>query len=1176
MKKIFIIIFLVSQFSVAQKTPEVKFMASPTVAGLVQYADTPVGHYTGVPNISIPLYSIESGGYHLPISLSYHASGIKVSQEASWVGLGWSLNAGGVISRQIRGLDDLNTSAGTSGYFSIPEKYGSLQSMEENFLECSVQGGGGGTTPTGIVSCQIKTDGEPDLFYYNFAGYSGKFILQGDVNDFNKGKGVLLDEDNNLKIDFSRGANLNSHLFIITDPKGIKYEFSVNETSEGFSRSPTSSFSSSGISTDSWLLKKITLNNQEEINFIYQTGMPTGSTSPTFKSSTQNIRISSGVTPLPACEPNVLRDIESLSYTFNWYKYVLKEVNWKGGKLDFKISQKIEGGPKLDQIDIYNQFEQAPLKTYKFTYDYFNKETVTSQAKINSRLKLMSVKEYNSINSKHIPPYEFTYFEEKSLPYKDSNYHDHWGYFNLNRTATRIPKMDLSVINPDEFYHFYSKLPRYKYISSNELPDTDFVYDIYDSELPYTQTQLENQSEANLEIMQFIEYLEDRKEGLNLSFGGADRDPSLEYAKTATLKSIKYPTGGITNYEYELNTYLPSKPMFIYDNRYIGVDNFIQYGQPVTGSNPNNVNFEINSSVNLSEIFYDISRETWDKTSLGYASWQLSLNLYKIDQSGGENLITRLSHIDFQAGTVWQENELYKRFSYDLSNLEKGSYRVRWVVPQALLSEPLIDMRGNVYIRENSNRIETSVAAGGLRIKRIISNKNTREFDYNLNNSEYSTGKLMSRPNYFNYFTAELLCTKPPISYDQFKNNTALYSTSYTYLQRKSKSYYSTSGMNGNIVGYSKVIEKVISAQEKNIETEYNFYNKSEIQIGFTVPNVGTFLNGKPKSTKFFLNNKLIEKNSYNYSASYNPDKIIFAVNYAPLLSFSYSSAINRYSINLERVRLENESNIKYYENDSIVSRTDYEYGPISEFSPNYKMYHLPRNSTTTSSHDKILKTAYYYPEDIEQLSGVSNYEKQIAQSLIDNYRIHEPMRTEKYVNNSIVSTVHLSYKNENGLIVPQFFKTSSGNTSLETKVEYLKHDDQGNILEVLNPESNIHTYYIWGYNKNYPVAKIDNFSSEQALNLESYINTIIDRTNNLWTENKENSINDALLDLQTHLPENSFLTGYTYKPLVGISSVINPNGNKVTYHYDKFNRLEFITDQDGHVLSKNEYQYKN
>src|ERR1700716_3943068 len=79
---------------------------SPTAASLGKYGEIPVGKYTGIPEINIPLYEITEGDIKVPISLSYHASGVKVEENASWVGLGWSLNAGGAITRSVRGKPD--------------------------------------------------------------------------------------------------------------------------------------------------------------------------------------------------------------------------------------------------------------------------------------------------------------------------------------------------------------------------------------------------------------------------------------------------------------------------------------------------------------------------------------------------------------------------------------------------------------------------------------------------------------------------------------------------------------------------------------------------------------------------------------------------------------------------------------------------------------------------------------------------------------------------------------------------------------------------------------------------------------------------------------------------------------------------------------------------------------
>src|SRR5688572_30149168 len=79
---------------------------SPEASSLGKYGDHTVSLYTGQQQIDIPIFSISESDINLPISLSYSTGGIKADEVASWAGLGWTLNAGGVVSRSMRGLPD--------------------------------------------------------------------------------------------------------------------------------------------------------------------------------------------------------------------------------------------------------------------------------------------------------------------------------------------------------------------------------------------------------------------------------------------------------------------------------------------------------------------------------------------------------------------------------------------------------------------------------------------------------------------------------------------------------------------------------------------------------------------------------------------------------------------------------------------------------------------------------------------------------------------------------------------------------------------------------------------------------------------------------------------------------------------------------------------------------------
>ena len=91
------------------KVKEPKSLLSPNVATLGTFCEPNVALYTGAPSISIPLFEVPLQDFVLPITLQYNGTSILVDQPPSWVGLGWNLSAGGVITRKVNDEPDDHT-----------------------------------------------------------------------------------------------------------------------------------------------------------------------------------------------------------------------------------------------------------------------------------------------------------------------------------------------------------------------------------------------------------------------------------------------------------------------------------------------------------------------------------------------------------------------------------------------------------------------------------------------------------------------------------------------------------------------------------------------------------------------------------------------------------------------------------------------------------------------------------------------------------------------------------------------------------------------------------------------------------------------------------------------------------------------------------------------------------
>ena len=82
---------------------------SPEATAIGKFGNVPMSLFSGLPQISVPMFSLTNGSINASVSLDYDAGGVRVDQIATNVGLGWSLAAGGVITRSVLGLpDELN------------------------------------------------------------------------------------------------------------------------------------------------------------------------------------------------------------------------------------------------------------------------------------------------------------------------------------------------------------------------------------------------------------------------------------------------------------------------------------------------------------------------------------------------------------------------------------------------------------------------------------------------------------------------------------------------------------------------------------------------------------------------------------------------------------------------------------------------------------------------------------------------------------------------------------------------------------------------------------------------------------------------------------------------------------------------------------------------------------
>ncbi|WP_298681645.1 hypothetical protein [uncultured Mucilaginibacter sp.] len=468
---------------------------------MAKFVDIPVSLHTGIPQISIPLYTVKEGSLSLPISMSYHASGLKVNEPASWVGAGWALNAGGAITRSVRGTPDEKGTVNGFQKFGFYSDYG----YRTHLLDVNTSGG----RPDSNYFANYdrfflgERDSEPDLFFFNFGGYSGKFYFNDDRTPM-----LLPEQDIKIEVNYAypTGGVVAQSIqsFSMTTPDGVKYYFGATPSAtdvDPIERTKVMT-DQNGLGWDrtisSWYLNKIvSADGLNVITLNYHTNDYS-----CWMISTPPISAGQNVEGYNLVH-NFIHGVELESIATS--NAVVNFVGASSARLDLSWSvadgtERVNTTAKaLDHIDILKKSGMVKLKSYRFTYDYFVDAVTPAVTKFavvttdKMRLKLLSIQESDSSGTAN-PPYKFDYFTEP-VPRRMSFSQDHWGFIN-------------GAANGNSFIGTY--------------------YNTYNTTTPTTVT-------------------------------GADRDPHWPAMRGGTLNKITFPTGGFNMYDFEPNSTAISK-----------------------------------------------------------------------------------------------------------------------------------------------------------------------------------------------------------------------------------------------------------------------------------------------------------------------------------------------------------------------------------------------------------------------------------------------------------------------------------------------------------------------------------------------------------------------------------------------------------------------------------------
>ena len=409
---------------------------SPIASELTKYITYPVDLCNGLVKTSIPLYEIVDGDIRIPITLNYHASGLKPNMRSShWLGDGWSLTTGPSLSRTINGVAD------------------EIKYLPELALRDSLSYEQLNAIYTQAVDVAL------DEFHYSLPGSSGRLYLRRDIDGTVTPVTIPRDD---IIVTFSGGKSLRE--FCVKDNFGMTYSFGGTDRSYydyvyyEYGTGPSSSLASSAwkireirsATTGRTVSFKYTSNIEEIFCMRYvdaltildeYVGQSTCTIPLVDVSNCQSnerklyvydrnkkglVEADLGVVPYPVGYrfpmPARQKIIQENSY--------VQRIDFSGGHILFNMNADKDKG--LESIEVYD-LSGKQVKRVKFVQTY---------CETNFSLRLESL-EIESPNGNASETYSFTY--KGDCPPRDTRSIDKWGYYNGRNNSTLVPTVTTYV-----------------------------------------------------------------------------------------------------------------------------------------------------------------------------------------------------------------------------------------------------------------------------------------------------------------------------------------------------------------------------------------------------------------------------------------------------------------------------------------------------------------------------------------------------------------------------------------------------------------------------------------------------------------------------------------------------------------------------------------------------------